>query len=1070
MYPANKSHVPHGLVTMKEPIAVINRGTAEYQQMGMEELVVSIKIQDLVNKYINLEAPKDPTRGNIHRFFGIAGCQNLGVAKTDKLILDYCGVTMPRVLEGSDHPDVCHALQVGWKIGKLAKVPFCQDSFLKDNTSYHRYFAFIQERLGGDSEHFMWASMAVCCLPLEEGSEVNAHHDKENDPILTTTLNVSWVVSLKEKWYRYSLIFYMRKSIHDMFIREAACRDAEELCATHLSKCAPYRLPVPPSADTQKYLEHAKTYYEEGVGSEGFLVTLDVASNRIVGLALISKPSCDKQAHYLGAVANAIFGLMRAPRIVVLEELIELLYVCGLLNGIYSFVNLLGALQTDWDQSRSRTCPGGLIQYMFERFVTSKGSVQSGVGLRCQPFLGNNLSVAQIQLSCLHLKTLMETWKSQKLQLDNASMKVTRLLTKDAITALSKHLHCVGAFSGHHIFHVAALLGMSGKAYLDYALVKDDFKSTTSAKSRAKYPGTTNSTPSIFTKPQSTKSVNKSPKMVKSTPNLTNLMSYVSSTSEEGDASRYSVVLTSVTRYLRTKLTLQGLTESMMENILCESKRKTKVYDLHFPGQPIFMRSKKPGSWIKVVPKLVGIGNLQYEYGGVLDTCNIGTDTDFHQQNLLWNETDKEKLKRLIPCKRPSTDGASNLQIELKIPASFLEQHSPNLIQVLRENMAEHSQCNNLHNDYMERLNSISELMRIISQWQDNTYTPKKRKAATQIPSPLSPPLPLQLWAPKPISPEPLPFVTAQWDTASQTTVSPGQPVAGRKSLRTKYRLGKRNAEPFVSGFLNFHPMYPPCPPDPNTVPWVPDMELCQNGIRVRHYKTETHAAAALIKENPATWPCQLESIYVIKQWHTLTNDVHAAICHQKCKSQRVFVDRIKIRKGVPPQGRVNAPEEGYITINEVQMNDENVWYHSVLEYLPILSEGGCYVKDAIAKTLGGKQSDVGGGWCFGTRDVATQHTLLCAICTIGNRPFYLDLVKRTRKDCGHATSIGQDGTYTIAGYVVEKMLPPITGYFLVVVDPVQKTEGQDVTPKLIIVFPSRTAGVQQKYVCVRLL
>jgi hypothetical protein len=59
----------------------------------MEELVTSINIKDLVNIYIDLEAPKDPTRGNIHRFFGgTARCQNLGIAETDKLVLDYCGV------------------------------------------------------------------------------------------------------------------------------------------------------------------------------------------------------------------------------------------------------------------------------------------------------------------------------------------------------------------------------------------------------------------------------------------------------------------------------------------------------------------------------------------------------------------------------------------------------------------------------------------------------------------------------------------------------------------------------------------------------------------------------------------------------------------------------------------------------------------------------------------------------------------------------------------------------------------------------------------------------------------
>jgi hypothetical protein len=220
-YEANMSYVLEDssrMVSVESPVVVINSGTPEYGRMGMDELVSSINIMSLVNKFIpNLDGPVDPVRGNIQKFFGIAGCQNVGVAVSEELIVKHYGVTMPRVLEGSEDVNVCHALRVGWKIGKLAQIIFCQPFFLVGNHFYCRYFDYITQRLGG--EEYMWASVALCCLPLKKGSKVFPHHDRENDLVCTATLNVSWIKCLDGKWYRFSLVYYMRKSIHDMLVR-----------------------------------------------------------------------------------------------------------------------------------------------------------------------------------------------------------------------------------------------------------------------------------------------------------------------------------------------------------------------------------------------------------------------------------------------------------------------------------------------------------------------------------------------------------------------------------------------------------------------------------------------------------------------------------------------------------------------------------------------------------------------------------------------------------------------------------------------------------------------------------
>jgi hypothetical protein len=123
-YDANLSYLPDGFVSLGFPVTVINKGTALYEQLRMDDLVNSIQIMPLVAKFLS-PIMKDPVcspRGNIHRFFGLAGSQNVGGAGTSKLILKHYGVTMPRVLKDSTDPDIRLALQVGWKIGREAKI------------------------------------------------------------------------------------------------------------------------------------------------------------------------------------------------------------------------------------------------------------------------------------------------------------------------------------------------------------------------------------------------------------------------------------------------------------------------------------------------------------------------------------------------------------------------------------------------------------------------------------------------------------------------------------------------------------------------------------------------------------------------------------------------------------------------------------------------------------------------------------------------------------------------------------------------------------------------------------
>jgi hypothetical protein len=140
LYPATASSVPAGMVTVATPITVINRGTPQYKEDIHGVLVASINISSLITKYvlpILRSRDQDERRGNTQITFGIACSKNVGVVPEQPARptpgVNNFGVTYPRILTNTTDPEVMNALKLGWKIGKLAKIAFCQDDFLKKN-------------------------------------------------------------------------------------------------------------------------------------------------------------------------------------------------------------------------------------------------------------------------------------------------------------------------------------------------------------------------------------------------------------------------------------------------------------------------------------------------------------------------------------------------------------------------------------------------------------------------------------------------------------------------------------------------------------------------------------------------------------------------------------------------------------------------------------------------------------------------------------------------------------------------------------------------------------------------
>jgi hypothetical protein len=935
---------------------------------------------------------------------------------------------------------------------------------LEGNPQYRDYFDFIKEKLGGKQN--MWASVALCCLPLKEGSRVEPHMDTENDPALSEVLNVSWVVLIDGQWQRYSLIYYMRKSIHDMFVRQGASSEMALKCSTYLKQCKPFMLPPDCRCDQEAEsikvaLQYGKLYYETGVGLDGFLVTLDAVGPTIVGIALLSKPSCDKQANFLGPVAGGILAFMRCHKLF-LEELVELLYVCGLLNGIYSLVNLLGAMQTDWSRKDTNDCPGGFVQYIFQRLVENKGSVQNGTAFPCQPFLNFPITVGHVQDSCKVLKDLVEEWRRDKPITKSGAE--TRELARSAIKSVSKNLRGVGGFTGHHIFHTAALIGMASKHHLDYAFDKDTMK-TMKVKGKVKGKDTRGDESKLH---------------------LYLNHDLADSSLHEG---RHSIIQTSVTRYLIERNKLSGLTESMLENILCEASRSLKVNDMHFPGQSIIMRGWERDTWWKVVPTVSKEGHLYYGHGGVLESAGdhlLNPPSDgLNQQAPMWNSDDVIRDVCI-----PYSSTSKQLQREVKVPASFINEHYPDLMPALRLALAEHTGSMNTHADYMSRLNQIKELSRAIAHYEmtfESRTRKRKRKpspsssplssspslvspssslSASPIPASQIPPQALRPLLPSP-SPTPAEFALQEKKKKKKKKKD------GKKTSPTPAEFALQESSEKTMLFSNyFHTLapsptnvptlslsrrVPPLPPASASDTWISDHSYqTQHAISYRLYHTPQQADSVLLHGNCA-WAGHVGSLpTVTKEWHTLANDVHAAICSQISRGEKESVDRIKIRKGALKAGcNVSEGGSGYLTVIESDTKGASKpWYYAVLECLPVLSVSGCLVSAAIAKSLGGKsRPTVPNCWIFERRETAIQHLLLCAICVVGDKQFYRSLVRRARKD---AAGVRQGEHLDIAGYFADKTT---IGYYLVVKD--NPTGGM---PTLIIVFPARRANTDSAY------
>jgi hypothetical protein len=234
-------------------------------------------------------------------------------------------------------------------------------------------------------------------------------------------------------------------------------------------------------------------------------------------------------------------------------EFIELVSVVGYMSNMYEYVTVLGMMQDSWNRRESQMLTGGLVHYMFRRIIGLVGAVTGGTGRRCQTFLNRDFLMKDICDNCLSVKaTVRNLVKNRNHDFQGHTPKTMRKSAEGIIGGLSGRCNFMGPMTVTHIIHPLCLM-LLGPVYLvNFAMMN---------------PNATQNQPK-----------NMSPALSQ----FISTQDIMENTKNKAD--RLSVLLSSLTRFLRVKCKCPHLSEATAENILCEASRKMDTFDLFYAG------------------------------------------------------------------------------------------------------------------------------------------------------------------------------------------------------------------------------------------------------------------------------------------------------------------------------------------------------------------------------------------------------------------------------------------------------------------------------------------------------
>ena len=134
VYPCDKSYMPKNVPLDKNsPVRTLNKGTKEYEELGIDALVKELDLPGLIKKFQPSADDTNKNQGNYQKNFGITSGKNVGAPNTEADILHFSGCTIPRMNKNQDDPELNRAFEIAWKIGKIMGIDYCQDDYLEKN-------------------------------------------------------------------------------------------------------------------------------------------------------------------------------------------------------------------------------------------------------------------------------------------------------------------------------------------------------------------------------------------------------------------------------------------------------------------------------------------------------------------------------------------------------------------------------------------------------------------------------------------------------------------------------------------------------------------------------------------------------------------------------------------------------------------------------------------------------------------------------------------------------------------------------------------------------------------------
>lgn len=116
-------------------------------------------------------------------------------------------------------------------------IDYCQEGFLEDNPWVQPTFGFVEHMLGQTGFAALPQCHSGCVLKLGVRHRVSRHTDDANNSQLSGVLNLNTISNLDHKWFKVSCIYYMRKSVFDLDLRQGACRELVDRCVGFLTAC-----------------------------------------------------------------------------------------------------------------------------------------------------------------------------------------------------------------------------------------------------------------------------------------------------------------------------------------------------------------------------------------------------------------------------------------------------------------------------------------------------------------------------------------------------------------------------------------------------------------------------------------------------------------------------------------------------------------------------------------------------------------------------------------------------------------------------------------------------------------